>query len=223
MTSYRVLAAFFSSTLVLALWLLWKQVEAVAVGESSYVWLYMTVAFLTSATALLAYSVVSRKDSPMFLPLTIVLATVAVPLGLLLLSQGRHSQVSAMLVLAGAPLVLLVLHQRATRQSSYAELFRQVKCNGVRVTRFWADMLRRSQLEPYLAFDGQNYPRIRYGDEEGMSLDGPCRHCAAAPGQYHALTCEAERCPKCHAQRFSCDCDCQDCTLQFDALPDAMT
>jgi hypothetical protein len=220
MFSSRSLTVIFLSTLLIALWLVWEQLEAVAIGERSYLLLYVTVAFATSALALVAYSMASRMDSRPFLPFAIILGIVSIPLGVMFLSQGRYSHVLAVLALAALPPIMQVLHSRAMRQDSYAAMFRQVKHNGIRVSRFWVDVLRRSQVELYWAIDGQDYQRIRYGEEPGMSGKlSPCSHCAAAPGQYHALTCEVERCPNCQAERFCCDCDCRNCTLQFDVQP----
>lgn len=224
MISFRLSTAFFVSALAIALWLVLGQVEAAAIGERSSVSLYMTAAFAMSALALMVYPMISRSASRPLLALAIILAAVSVPLGLTFLKEDRVSQVLAVLALAGIPAVVQILHARAMRQNSYAELFRKVKYNGIKVSRFWADMLIRSQHEPYWTINGQNHPRIRYGDEDGMAGNsGPCRHCAAAPGQYHALSCEAEHCPACNAQRFCCDCDCKDCTIQFDVRADAIT
>lgn len=202
----------------MALWLVWEQVEAVAGNEGAYLWIYMTLAFATSALALVMYAMMNRLDSRPVVAFATALAIVSVPLAVMFLDQGRYAHFASLVLLAGVPLAIRSLYKRAMHQSSYAELFRFVRHNGIKVTRFWVDTLKQSQREPVWTIGGQTYSRIRYGEEAGAhAMSGPCRHCAAVPGQYHSLTCEAECCPKCRAQRFSCDCDCEaDWVAQFD-------
>ncbi|MCW8196407.1 hypothetical protein F6455_16555 [Proteobacteria bacterium 005FR1] len=112
--------------------------------------------------------------------------------------------------------LFLIAKRRARRGYLYPHMFRQVRYNGMRMTRFWADLLKRSQSESAWSVAGQTYPRIRHGEEDkGTARLGPCVDCGAAVGQYHALACEAEPSPRCLAQRFCCDCEC-DRSYEFD-------
>jgi hypothetical protein len=75
--------------------------------------------------------------------------------------------------------------------------------------------LERAQAVTAFTKDAVQHPRIRYGDEgeEWRAECGEsCRVCGARRGQYHALGCEAERCPICDWQALSCDHDWYDAT-----------
>jgi len=74
--------------------------------------------------------------------------------------------------------------------------------------------------------NGENYHRIKYGDEKRLDRNGelykdekgipydwsalsekwPCGDCAAIKGQYHVEICDQEECPRCGWQFLSCDC-----------------
>lgn len=59
-----------------------------------------------------------------------------------------------------------------------------------------------------LIIAGKRYPRIPVGHSEDLlSNDTGCRDCNAKVGYYHHWGCDAERCPACGMQLFSCNCD----------------
>ena len=63
--------------------------------------------------------------------------------------------------------------------------------------------------EPGYVCRGRAYPRVRYGEEDGVSgaQDAPCPCCDAVAGQYHARGCIAEQCPVCGESAATCGCD----------------
>jgi hypothetical protein len=57
--------------------------------------------------------------------------------------------------------------------------------------------------------NGKLYDPIRVGETpRGDWCDeGDCGDCGAKQGEYHTEGCDIERCPVCHTQLLSCDCD----------------
>ena len=66
-------------------------------------------------------------------------------------------------------------------------------------------------IDSVISIAGKEYPRIKAGDPGdflyGASPDTRCGDCGAQPGGYHHWGCDCERCPKCHRQLLSCDCE----------------
>ena len=91
--------------------------------------------------------------------------------------------------------------------------------NGWECAEGYAEVFEEDQKVIHYTIKGKKYPRIMYGFETGEFLrytdtDELCNDCAADVGQYHAVGCDHEQCPKCHGQALGCDCDvkyCPDC------------
>ena len=71
----------------------------------------------------------------------------------------------------------------------------------------------------YAVSGGKKYKRIKAGDkldfDPNMDDRDLCHDCGVGLGQYHHFNCDAERCPICHNQLISCDCD-----IEFDEIID---
>lgn len=74
----------------------------------------------------------------------------------------------------------------------------------------WGEKLAKAQTYVALVAGKDEFPRIPFGQEpwtlaygEGQTL---CGDCAAHRGQFHALSCDIEQCPRCANQLLSCDC-----------------
>lgn len=73
-----------------------------------------------------------------------------------------------------------------------------------------------------LMIKGKAWPRIKVGDpgDYGNITDPDtyrCGDCGSKAGYYHHFGCDMERCPKCHGQLISCDCD-DDTFLRYSAM-----
>lgn len=67
-----------------------------------------------------------------------------------------------------------------------------------------------ASCSPSLLHNALIYRRILYKDKEGHF----CHDCNVAPGQFHHLGCDMERCPICGEQLISCGCfDEEECHL----------
>lgn len=84
-----------------------------------------------------------------------------------------------------------------------------VTYNGVRVIAGWPEKIEQAQLVQLIEKNGQQHPRVRYGEEaDDWGADKqPCHDCAVIKGQFHVEGCDVERCPVCGAQAMGCDCD----------------
>ena len=66
----------------------------------------------------------------------------------------------------------------------------------------------KSCIDLIMKCEGEIYNRIKYGDETlDWGSDEPCHDCAVVEGGYHHMGCDAERCPVCHGQLMSCNCN----------------
>jgi hypothetical protein len=86
-----------------------------------------------------------------------------------------------------------------------------VTFNGVPMRRDYAEELEATQSCTHYRGHNGLFPRVRMGDEDGMSGyhrgRSLCRCCNTAVGQFHSPLCEGEECPRCGLQVMSCDCE----------------
>ncbi len=80
--------------------------------------------------------------------------------------------------------------------------------NGARVLEHWPAEIEKAQKIPTIVLKGQEFGRVKYGDETEDWGAGkhPCGDCAVIKGQLHVENCDVEECPLCHGQLLSCDC-----------------
>ncbi len=69
------------------------------------------------------------------------------------------------------------------------------------------DLTEPDQTVTHVSISSVRYPRIRCGMELEVEGDEAfCTDCFARAGQYHAIGCDLEECPKCRRQMISCGC-----------------
>jgi len=88
----------------------------------------------------------------------------------------------------------------------------RITYRGVPMIAGWPERIQEAQTQPTYSIGGKAFPRIRYGEESDDWNAGkkPCHDCAVFKGEFHVTGCDAEECPCCHGQAFSCDCDRDD-------------
>jgi len=85
----------------------------------------------------------------------------------------------------------------------------RVVYRGVSMIEGWPEKIREAQGVLTCTIDGQEVPRIRYGNEsDDWGADRrPCHDCGVIKGELHVDGCDAECCPGCDGQRGNCDCE----------------
>jgi hypothetical protein len=80
--------------------------------------------------------------------------------------------------------------------------------NGTEVHRAIPRQILEAQGIVDYTVEGEQFPRIRYGSEEGWHHDllAACGDCAVRVGELHLLGCDIEQCPRCSRQSLSCGC-----------------
>jgi len=85
---------------------------------------------------------------------------------------------------------------------------RTASLNGYPVTPEYLERFEQSQQVLTYEIAGADWPRVRYGEEQGgWDTSIPCHDCRAVAGQYHAVGCDVEECPRCGGQAIMCDCE----------------
>ena len=80
--------------------------------------------------------------------------------------------------------------------------------NGIKVTPDWPAKIEAAQALTHYTIDGQQFARIRFGDDDLRWGGKPCLDCAVLKGQLHVPDCEYEKCPACGEIRAGgCSCD----------------
>jgi hypothetical protein len=84
--------------------------------------------------------------------------------------------------------------------------------NGIEMVKYNPADIIDAQRETHFDRDGQEFARFRYGEEPGWVIhnpgfaDIPCHDCGVIKGQYHAVNCDVEECPRCGHQLLGCGC-----------------
>jgi hypothetical protein len=97
-------------------------------------------------------------------------------------------------------------------EASLMEFFKSevVTYNNVEVNKKYPKEMMQAQSTPVYFFNGEVFPRIRFGDENYGSISihetGRCHDCNVTLGQYHVFGCDWEQCPKCYGQAIGCGC-----------------
>lgn len=65
----------------------------------------------------------------------------------------------------------------------------------------WDEVMAEAQRETHVVIAGKRMARVPHVGH------GPCRDCAAEPGQLHVPACCVERCPACGQQAGWCGCE----------------
>jgi hypothetical protein len=79
----------------------------------------------------------------------------------------------------------------------------------------WAEKIQDAQTYLVYVIGGQEYSRVRYGEENNdwdvrhHANSQPCPDCAVAEGQFHVVNCDTEQCPACGGQVLTCECSYQ--------------
>jgi hypothetical protein len=81
--------------------------------------------------------------------------------------------------------------------------------NGHPVTPEYLERFEQSQSVLAYEIAGAEWPRIRYGKEQDDwgADEHSCHDCRAVAGQFHAIGCDVEECPRCGGQAIMCDCE----------------
>ena len=92
---------------------------------------------------------------------------------------------------------------------------RFVEYRGTRMIEGWPERIKEAQLLHTLYRSGRAFRRISYGSElEDWGADQrPCHDCHVIKGELHVLGCDVERCPACHEQLLTCDCEFDDAAV----------
>lgn len=96
------------------------------------------------------------------------------------------------------------------QEAEMFEFFRRefVTYRGEEMIKDWPTEIVRSQSEPTIEMYGQEWGRIRYGNEPGHDEvpARPCHDCGVTNGELHVLGCDWENCPRCFGQLLGCGC-----------------
>ena len=85
---------------------------------------------------------------------------------------------------------------------------KRVCYRGIDMVEGWPEQIRAAQEQTHYRVGGQDFARIRYGDEhdDWGANEHSCHDCRVIKGEFHVVGCDGEECPSCHGQAISCDC-----------------